>query len=234
MKFRHFYRDLDTIGGGNHPEGRLIYYFNLNDREILKNAKLKAKKLHDSVNHKYDGKNYFITHILKAFDIAVDNIYLIPVEHRLAVLIAVLFHDAIEDARVTYNDIKNWFGIEVAEIVYALTNDKGRTRKERAGAKYYRGIRNTPYATFVKLCDRLANVTYSKEAKSTMFKVYSKENVSFVNALKGRTTWLGKLRYAISEKFDLFEVDYSNLYQQLGQLLAPEDLTNYEINYTEV
>ena len=50
------------------------------------------------------------------------------------------------------------------EIVYALTNDKGRTRAERAGEKYYKGIRETPYAPFVKLCDRLANVTYSCEA----------------------------------------------------------------------
>jgi hypothetical protein len=47
------------------------------------------------------------------------------------------------------------------EIVYALTNDKGRTRAERAGEKYYKGIRETPYAPFVKLCDRLANVSYS-------------------------------------------------------------------------
>ena len=47
------------------------------------------------------------------------------------------------------------------EIAYALTNDKGRTRAERAGEKYYKGIRETPYAPFVKLCDRLANITYS-------------------------------------------------------------------------
>ena len=47
------------------------------------------------------------------------------------------------------------------EITYALTNDKGRTRAERAGEKYYQGIRETPYAPFVKLCDRLANITYS-------------------------------------------------------------------------
>ena len=57
-----------------------------------------------------------------------------------------------------------------AEIVYALTNDKGRTREERAGVKYYQGIRETPYAPFVKLADRLANITYS-------FKNYNDDNV---------------------------------------------------------
>ena len=73
------------------------------------------------------------------------------------------YHDSIEDARLTYNDViriaKRWMDDEQAliatEIVYALTNDKGRTRAERAGEKYYQGIRETAFAPFVKLSDRL-------------------------------------------------------------------------------
>ena len=65
------------------------------------------------------------------------------------ILAAALFHDAIEDARLTYNDLKKLLtrlrdehnllldATAAAEIVYALTNDKGRTRAERAGAAYY-------------------------------------------------------------------------------------------------
>ena len=79
------------------------------------------------------------------------------------------YHDSIEDARLTYNDVMKTArqylteeqAIMATEITYALTNDKGRTRAERAGEKYYQGIRETPYAPFVKLCDRLANITYS-------------------------------------------------------------------------
>jgi len=59
------------------------------------------------------------------------------------------YHDSIEDARLTYNDVmkvaRNMMTEEQAlmatEIVYALTNEKGRTRAERAGEKYYQGIR---------------------------------------------------------------------------------------------
>ena len=74
------------------------------------------------------------------------------------------------------------------EIVYALTNDKGRTRSERAGEKYYQGIRETPYAPFVKLCDRLANVTYSCSIDSgrdgnRMREVYKSEMAGFLPAL---------------------------------------------------
>ena len=74
------------------------------------------------------------------------------------------------------------------EIVYALTNDKGRNRAERAGEKYYQGIRATPYAPFVKLCDRLANVTYtcsidSGKSGSRMREVYKGEMGHFLPSI---------------------------------------------------
>ena len=73
------------------------------------------------------------------------------------------------------------------EIVYALTNDKGRTRAERAGEKYYQGIRETPYAPFVKLCDRLANITYSCTGEGNkgtrMREVYKGEMPHFLPAI---------------------------------------------------
>jgi (p)ppGpp synthase/HD superfamily hydrolase len=101
---------------------------------------------------------------------------------------AVWAHDTIEDTRVSYNDVKNQLGDEVADIVYAVTNDKGKNRKERAGDKYYEGIRNTPGAVFVKLCDRIANVQYGKMTKSRMFEMYKKENSEFILQLGYGTT----------------------------------------------
>lgn len=104
---------------------------------------------------------------------------------RDACLIAVWGHDLIEDTRVSYNDVMNRLGQEVADIVYAVTNEKGKNRDERANDKYYEGIRNTPGAVFVKLCDRIANVQYSKMTKSRMFEMYKKENTNFITKLGG-------------------------------------------------
>ena len=96
-------------------------------------------------------------------------------------------HDLIEDTRVSYNDVRNQLGQEAANIIYAVTNEKGKNRKERANAKYYEGIRNTPGAVFVKLCDRIANVRYGTITKSRMVEMYQKENEVFEKAL-GRYT----------------------------------------------
>lgn len=116
-------------------------------------------------------------------DVANKFIHLIPEDFRDIVLSACWCHDTIEDTRVTYNDVKMATCLEVAEIVYALTNEKGKTRKERANEKYYSGIRNTPYATFVKLCDRIANVQYSMSQRSRMLEMYRKETPDFINTL---------------------------------------------------
>ena len=67
------------------------------------------------------------------------------------------------------------------EIVYALTNEKGRNRHERANDKYYEGIRNTKYAPLVKACDRLSNYEFSKVTKSRMAKTYESEMDEFIN-----------------------------------------------------
>jgi hypothetical protein len=74
-------------------------------------------------------------------------------------------------------------GQEAADIIYAVSNEKGKNRKERANDKYYEGIRNTPGAVFVKLCDRIANVQYSKMTGSRMFEMYKKENTEFIKEL---------------------------------------------------
>jgi (p)ppGpp synthase/HD superfamily hydrolase len=96
---------------------------------------------------------------------------------------AVWGHDLIEDARQSYNDVKDVLGQEAADIVFAVTNETGKTRKERANAKYYEKIRNTKGAVFVKLCDRIANVQYGKLTKSRQVEMYRKENDQFLAEL---------------------------------------------------
>jgi (p)ppGpp synthase/HD superfamily hydrolase len=102
---------------------------------------------------------------------------------RYSCLIACWGHDLIEDARVSYNDVKSYLGQAAAEIIYAVTNEKGKNRKERANNKYYEGIRNTKGAVFVKMCARIANVRFSKLMKSHQYKMYKEENNEFVISL---------------------------------------------------
>jgi (p)ppGpp synthase/HD superfamily hydrolase len=141
-----------------------------------------AIEAHQSTNHLYDGKSYS-THLMMTVEYAKKYLNIIPEHYQDIVIDACWLHDTIEDCRLTYNDIRKISNTSVADIVYALTNEKGKTRKERANDKYYEGIKNTPYAKFVKLCDRLANVRYSVDTNSKMKDVYKSENKHFIKSL---------------------------------------------------
>lgn len=125
---------------------------------------------------------------------------------REACKLAAWGHDLIEDTRQSYNDVKNQLGQEAADIIYAVTNEKGKNRKERANVKYYEGIRSTPGAVFVKLCDRIANVQYSKMTRSRMFEMYKKENENFEMML-GRHTQYKTLEPMFKYLEELFSTD---------------------------
>ena len=146
-------------------------------------------KQHESTNHMYDTYLPYEFHLRMVAKVAEKFIELIPnlndgeTALRDSVLLAAYGHDLIEDTRVSYNDVKDILGQEAADIIYAVTNEKGKNRKERANEKYYEGIRNTRGAVFVKLCDRIANVQYSKMTGSRMFDMYKKENDYFLTSL---------------------------------------------------
>lgn len=145
---------------------------------LSEKAKVYATERHAAVNQTYDGHPYAY-HLGMVANAAEQFLDAYDLEQQQVILAACWCHDLIEDARETYNDVKAVVGEEVAEIVYALTNEKGRNRGERANEKYYAGIRATPFATLVKLCDRIANLTQSKSKGGRMLAVYRKELPAF-------------------------------------------------------
>lgn len=157
-----------------------------------------AARLHDvDANQRYGANLPYSFHLkaVAALVLQYARETLAAVDDLPAVYFGACFHDSIEDARLTYNDVVDRathyldrdHALTAAEIVYALTNDKGRTRAERAGDKYYAGIRMTPYAPLVKLADRLANLTYSLHSRdayaSHMVDVYRREMPHFITAI---------------------------------------------------
>ena len=164
----------------------------------LEQIRQSAHDLHQSVNQVYGDDLPYGFHLDMVAEGVISYGHLVCAreEDMVPLFFGCYYHDSIEDARLSYNDVmraaRKWMTEEQAmmatEIVYALTNDKGRTRNERAGEKYYQGIRVTPYAPFVKLCDRLANVTYSCSVDSgrdgsRMREVYKKEMGKFLPSI---------------------------------------------------
>lgn len=165
--------------------------------DVVGNVRLSAHRLHASVNQTYDGALPYGFHLDMVADVAREYGHLVCADERdvLPLMFGAYYHDSIEDARLTYNDVmavaRQYMDEEQArmatEIAYALTNDKGRNRAERAGENYYQGIRQTPYAPFVKLADRWANMRYSfghaNKSNAHMKEVYGRELPHFLESI---------------------------------------------------
>lgn len=148
---------------------------------------------HESVNHLYAEYLPYRFHLEMVVNTAQKFSYLLAAEEdRTNAIQACWLHDTLEDCRKTYNDLKilynyglNQKDSPVPDIVYAVTNEKGRNRSERANEKYYQGIRETSGATFVKLCDRIANATFGLVHGGSMLAKYQDENKKFLASLAG-------------------------------------------------
>ena len=142
------------------------------------NAKEYFYNLHDvECNQKYDGKLPYSFHLEMVAKQAEKFEKYIPSDfpYYNYVWVGIYGHDSIENGRLTYNDIKEKFGQEAAEIIYLCTQDKGRNRAERKSDVWYHNIKQNDLAVFVKLCDIIANVKYSLLTNSSMFKKYKAE-----------------------------------------------------------
>jgi (p)ppGpp synthase/HD superfamily hydrolase len=111
----------------------------------------------------------------------LDDVHAVLVETghtELNILASSFLHDAMEDTGISYNDIKKVFGIEIAEIVYCLTDERGRNRQEKH-EKTYPKLRSNPDSIIVKLADRIANTRQSLDTESNMYVMYQKEYKQF-------------------------------------------------------
>lgn len=146
-----------------------------------------AFKKHEDVNHLYGDNLPYKYHLMMTAANVNKYCQSLNDNDKLVLVSSAYCHDLIEDTRTTYNDLIqdigdiirgiykitriankreadffNNFDYEIiAEIVFLLTNNKGRNRHERANDDYYNGIKSNDHAIIVKLCDRLANMQYS-------------------------------------------------------------------------
>jgi len=98
------------------------------------------------------------------------------------VLSGAWLHDSLEDTPVTYELLKSVFGSEVADIVFDLTNESGKNRKEIL-EKTAPKTRENYAALTIKLADRIVNTEFSIDNNLKLYKMYKKEFPRFKELL---------------------------------------------------
>jgi len=148
-----------------------------------------CKHQHDiECNQKYDGNLPYSFHLnLAAKQVDIFK-YLLSKRDQDIAICGIWGHDLIEDARITYNDIRQMkiyhrsphdtdglISEEVANVIYACTELRGKNRSERHGPEFIQGLRECRLGLFDKLCDISANIIYGLATNSRMYDKYKSE-----------------------------------------------------------
>jgi len=167
------------------------------------------KQKHRDVNQRYgDDKSLpYEFHLQSAAKNMQRFSYMVPPVLQTDMFLAAWGHDLIENADQTYNNVKKRLGETCAELIYAVSNEKGKTRAERANDKYYEDMKKIEGAVLVKICDRIANVSYSKffSLKTDSYLMYKKEQREFLKHLGFDTFKDHPYRLAFDELNVLFD-----------------------------
>lgn len=143
------------------------------DEKLVAAAEEFATNRHNATGRLY-GDQPYISHVQKVVDVARSYLHLVPEKRQTAALIACWCHDLLEDTETQYRELRTLFGYKAAEVIYAVSDELGRNRKERALKTYLKILAN-PLAMFVKLCDRIVNMEFSKQNSSRLHDMYKRE-----------------------------------------------------------
>lgn len=141
------------------------------DFKVLKEI---ARKQYNDANCKYDNNEYFL-HIDMVINCIEkhENVFKLYNDYTTT-RIAILFHDSIEDANQSYNDIFRIAGKDVADITLAVTDVPADNRLMKHLLTMHKTVKDYR-AIILKMCDILANATYSKANGSSMYNKYVAE-----------------------------------------------------------
>lgn len=105
------------------------------------------------LTQKYDGESYLF-HLLGV--VQVLEFYGITDEKFR---VAGILHDIMEDQKVKYSYLEKLFGSEIAELVFSVTDEIGRTRREKK-TKTYKKLAAHYDGITLKLADIIFNMSY--------------------------------------------------------------------------
>ena len=153
------------------------------EKDIVKDAKELAKKLHKGMTDKY-GNPYFY-HLERVANRVRDMEYnMVDETSEINLYIAVAYlHDVIEDTDHLIGDLIDDFGETVAEAVKLLTRDK-----EETYADYIVGIKNSVFlegkiARVVKLADLFDHLMGPTPCPPHLIKRYEKSLYTLIGSV---------------------------------------------------
>ena len=144
-----------------------------------------AKELHKDQVRKFINKSYFIAHVQKVNGIVKQ--YTTDEDILCAALLHDVIEDCFEDPEVGYHIIEEKFGKKIANIVQELTSSKDEIDNDydsKADYLIVKMFHMSDEALFIKLCDRLQNISDAFTASERFRNKYFQETIQIMDELE--------------------------------------------------
>jgi (p)ppGpp synthase/HD superfamily hydrolase len=144
-----------------------------------------ARELHKGQMRKFTGVSYFEGHVKKVNSIAKQ--YTMDEDILISAILHDVLEDCFDDPEVGYHIIEGKFGKKIADIVQELTSSKDEIDNDydsKADYLVVKMIHMTDEALFIKLCDRLQNISDAFTASERFRNKYFQETVQIMDELE--------------------------------------------------
>jgi guanosine-3',5'-bis(diphosphate) 3'-pyrophosphohydrolase len=122
-------------------------------RDLLHAVEFAAEKHRDQRRKDKDASPY-INHPIQVAEL----ISRVGKVDDIAVLMAAVLHDTVEDTETTFDEIEDAFGHEVRVLVAEVTDDKSLPKQERKKLQVVHTHQISSRAKLIKLADKTCNV----------------------------------------------------------------------------
>lgn len=121
----------------------------------LASAYARAAHWHSGQKRKGQAAEPYVNHLTEVAELVAEA----TEGGDLALVIAAVLHDAVEDAGVTAREIAAEFGEDVARLVLEVTDDKSLPKEERKRLQVETTPHKSSRAKIIKLADKTSNLT---------------------------------------------------------------------------
>jgi (p)ppGpp synthase/HD superfamily hydrolase len=122
-------------------------------QQILAAARFAAEK-HASQRRKGLAGEPYVNHVIEVAELIASSSDVLDAN----LIMAGLLHDTIEDCGVTYRELEQQFGTDVADLVAEVTDDKTLPKARRKALQIENAPKKSVRAQVIKLADKISNL----------------------------------------------------------------------------
>jgi guanosine-3',5'-bis(diphosphate) 3'-pyrophosphohydrolase len=173
--------------------------------QLVLDAAHYAAQKHASQRRKGQSAEPYVNHLIEVAHL----VSTVAPEQDTNLVVAALLHDTIEDTGITALELVERFGLDVADLVVELTDDKSLPKAERKRLQIEHAPNMSARAQVIKLADKISNLRAVLASPPADWG-YERKKEYF--------EWGKKVVEALSQPNPILKAEFEKTYRRFGEV----------------